>query len=344
MPPTYRYWRPGKGLEPFDPAEVGPRTVTVTTSYAWFFSSTKEVREPAKPLEDLSDTPGGIAIAVDIPEYRGMTDMEGRDLSVPAEFGAYTVNCLRLLYATHVGKRILDLLLGKNVIIQSDVTKNACRGGSLMTSVAQEILSAPEGGGVPLPGIAGIVERKMVCPGGADRYAFLAKQINEQPHLSLDAVDGAAPPVKLDVTKDEVRRWIEQGANITRLSANQRNQLKLATIAALEIPSTKAGMSSSTVAFCISRTNDLNLSRPPAIGLGHELIHSYFYATGEQPGRDFGHYSTALYEFKCIGMGPWRDANVSENVLRSQWAYILRNYGDRIDDLNRRTVARRTRY
>jgi hypothetical protein len=60
--------------------------------------------------------------------------------------------------------------------------------------------------------------------------------------------------------------------------------------------------------------------RPPYIALAHELIHAYHNMRGEQPGHEVDADSTVLYEYLCVGLGPWENNPgypITENAIRS---------------------------
>src|SRR5262249_21011695 len=96
--PLIRYWRPTGGVEPALPSRP-----TVRQSYGLFNMRSKEVEvdDPeGTSVPDLYDAGGGIGIQVkDENRSPGVTDLEGNDMVIPVDFAAYTVMCLRLLYA-----------------------------------------------------------------------------------------------------------------------------------------------------------------------------------------------------------------------------------------------------
>lgn len=59
--------------------------------------------------------------------------------------------------------------------------------------------------------------------------------------------------------------------------------------------------------------------RPAFIGLAHELVHHYYNMQGAQlsHSEDSNHFSTVLYEYMCVGLGPWAGADISENAIRA---------------------------
>lgn len=57
--------------------------------------------------------------------------------------------------------------------------------------------------------------------------------------------------------------------------------------------------------------------RPPHISLAHELVHAYHNIRGTQTGHDIGTYSRVLYEWQCVGLGPWQHKPLTENRMRA---------------------------
>ncbi len=60
------------------------------------------------------------------------------------------------------------------------------------------------------------------------------------------------------------------------------------------------------------------MTRPLAVGLGHELVHSWFAIQGKQP--DASGTDIVLTEMACVGLGPWLRHSISDNQIRAQWA------------------------
>ncbi|WP_157738891.1 M91 family zinc metallopeptidase [Labrenzia sp. VG12] len=88
--------------------------------------------------------------------------------------------------------------------------------------------------------------------------------------------------------------------------------------------------SDSTVLFNPDR-DKLNgedwMTRDPAIGLGHELIHSYHDANGTTDGRSEVEYTDADgnkrkapgYELQTVGLGEYKDSELTENNIRKDF-------------------------
>ena len=201
------------------------------------------------------------------------------------------------------------------------------------------------------PGFAGgwrsLIQR------GFDRAVSAAGEVTTmaRPDITAGHPSLFAPQTSgLDITGPEVQEWIMNGRRPPRLALFPRmlRQLRCATIVGLsplERMGTRGGGCQSTVRFAIDPHQEVNLERPPAIGLGHELIHAFFSMLGQQPGhQDTESPAGVLYEFKCIGIGPWEGAEISENALRRQWHHALNRHGATMDAANRRTVTERVRY
>jgi type VI secretion system secreted protein VgrG len=86
------------------------------------------------------------------------------------------------------------------------------------------------------------------------------------------------------------------------------------------------------------------MERDPAIGLGHELIHSHHDANGTTDGRKSVDYTDANgtaqkapgYELQTVGLGPHKDAPYTENKLREDF--------DKLGVSNKGKEAQRPRY
>jgi hypothetical protein len=57
--------------------------------------------------------------------------------------------------------------------------------------------------------------------------------------------------------------------------------------------------------------------RPPYIGLAHELVHALHDQRGDQPGFDTNTPTGVLYEYLCVGLGPFAAEPITENAVRA---------------------------
>jgi len=135
----------------------------------------------------------------------------------------------------------------------------------------------------------------------------------------------------------DVKRWFEgtpqdrSDNNIYRvgdhiLDKKGRESLELSLIITLYNAAPSGRGMGSQVRFNPTYMGKEGNMRPPAIGLAHELIHAYYDLMGRQIGANFGHYTTMLYEYLCVGIGPWANKparngqnNIHNNNIRLDW-------------------------
>lgn len=283
----------------------------------------------------VHDGPPGIGIAVDRPAYEQQLDPDaGGKLSDIYNFAWYTSNCLKYIHATPAGSRMLAHLEGASIEIQYHPSHNMVNSNeqAALNLVAAEIL----GRGAPGP--------RTQRTAGRMWFAFL-QEFRRQPLWDIAANPSARTPSDLRLTDEQLRDWIQKGRRPDGLTERQLQQLRLATISALDRWSPPGPGSPSVIGFCIARDGEYNRGRPPAIGLAHELVHAYFSSKGSRCGKAvFDAVRLALYEFKCVGLGaPWANAEISENVIRSQWA-SAHAIVPAADTANRQAVGRRMMY
>lgn len=161
-------------------------------------------------------------------------------------------------------------------------------------------------------------------------FGVIANQMNMLPTYQLQGAV-ANNPVNLGVTAAHVQSWANgTSAFPLPLPASQLQALQHALLIVLQ-PGMNAGVG------CSSRVNwnpahttvtiaGQQLQRPPYIALAHELIHAFNDLNGLQIGLDNGAPSTVLYEYMCVGLGPWANpANLAtmpnppktENAIRA---------------------------
>jgi len=300
----------------------------------------------------------------------------------PAGFRADISAALTYLNATPTGQHILNgiTLTGRTVTFQPSSVGNSVAFGNeqALNRVALELLTGDRRPGAQVTNAlnaAGI--------NAAAQATWLHLAILQSPEWALDRMPGSnngffammqsarlrmntyllwsdtnegyfsnqswfrnwgIGPYTNSIRRQEVTQWLAGQANaLARLSDRERNHAYLATIAALRPHATANVGSDCNVAWDNNQHSVSNLARPPAIGLGHELVHAFYSCRGEQCGRDVGHYSTVLFEYQCVGLGPWDEDFPSENSLRHEWPGILGQI-PLGDTLNRRTPPKRIQY
>lgn len=320
----------------------------------------------------------------------------GTHTGYPAHFAAYTGDNLTYLYATGVGRKVIDYLLRRDLVtIGFAMLGNNARASSpeaSMNRIAWELYGDKKPGTQTraaffrrfnkpsrsaadslCAAFANMVNRQPLWdidkrPGDAggvwsmlqnmfDAYVRFAQtkpkvSVSIPPGVSDDSSGGPAlfnhSPSGLDMTGPEIKAWMASGTVPGRFSDQMKTQLRLATLVALmpiEQHGVPGGGCSSTVGFAIDPQSEMNQQRPPAIGLAHELVHAYLSGKGNQPGHEGPvDPTTVLFEFRCVGMGPWEGAAISENAFRNQWSVAVNAHGATMDALNKRIPGPRVLY
>lgn len=257
----------------------------------------------------------------------------------------YTNDCLSYIYATAAGKTLLDALAasGKITLIFPSAAGNQYSGGgNILMPTAGTIINNQfniEGNRTAL--MQALRDAAGEQPNDTARFNWLATQVNQIPLYSLfvpsaEYEDQFLTTSEHTVTGANLQQWFENGDDCQFVQefnvldkVDEVNILKfvrIAVIVTLYPHSANNTGGTTTVQFDVKDYKDntldvpdINAERPPAIGLAHELVHAYHVSRGEQPGRDFGDYSTTLTELICVGLGPWSENAVSENAVRAHW-------------------------
>lgn len=322
-----------------------------------------------------------LAVLTDDTSYTTNDPRTGRArfADFPAGFESAVFNALHWLSHTYTGMTVLRTLSGSGptVTICPSEVSNSCRStspGEALNKVALELLINGRPGSETKAALA----RK--CSDQRQRPAWLATQINESPRWRLDDIPGigggftgfaerarlkmnqwllwsdtnegyfsdklwgsswSQTTNNLGITPRVISRWLDRG---TPLPENAKEHVITSTIVALKDTSASGGTSGSTVGWNIDPDYELNGRRPPAIGLGHELIHAYYSKKGMQCGLDSGHFSTVLFEYLCVGLGPWDESRLSENSLRKEWFAQAVPKIPKTDTQNRKATPKRIKY
>jgi hypothetical protein len=279
----------------------------------------------------------------------------------------YTNRCLNYIALTAIGQQLLTRLNQSHfaVFIDPGAAGNGIQvnnSNNSLCQVASQLLQNFNNLNLPL------INQMIVdaIPGDTllARLTQLATDINAMPLYSEFLQENAYPATFLQnhlaylggpVDGDDLRNWLmpnDGGAfvNFLQTDATLQNSVRLvyyfrlAVIIRLYAASGAGAGSGSAIYFNVRRDTadplDLNSTRPPAIGLAHELIHAMHNAYGTQPGLQINEYSTMLAELLCVGLGPFNTAAISENAIRNQWAAIAAQ----TDATNNIAAPRRTIY
>jgi hypothetical protein len=164
----------------------------------------------------------------------------------------------------------------------------------------------------------------------ANGFQTIAAQLNMIPNYQLQGAV-AGNPVNFNVTAAQVQAWATGVTAFPFPVALQHLQaLQHALLIVLQ-PGMNAGVGCSSRVNWNPAHNTLTIAgvqhqRPPYISLAHELIHAFNDLNGRQIGLDNNSPSTVLYEYMCVGLGPWANpANLAamanppktENAIRA---------------------------
>lgn len=273
---------------------------------------------------------------------------------------AYTNRCLNDLYLTAAGRALLDGLRNGAVPVFIDPAGGggnaiqANNGNASLSAIATQMLLNP--GNIDQQALSDLIVNAVPGNSLAARLTTLATQLNAMPLYSLFLQTGAYPANFLagnlvfnggPIDGPVLRDWIFQTdggafANLIAADATVVNAVhvesyfRLAMIVELRAHSAPGTGCGSAVYFNVRQDpgdpHDANTTRPPAIGLGHELVHAMHNAAGTQPGFQIQHVSTVLPELLCVGLGPFAAEPISENAIRGQWNAI-RNNADQTNNI-----------
>ncbi len=280
------------------------------------------------------------------------------DSALAEGFLKYTYTCLNYLYRTPTGKKIIDALnrKGQTYILPSGMG-NQITGASdndAFPPLALKLIN-PNSYFIPADNLISLTHHLFKKSSPEDSLKALAKKINETPLYSLfkkppyQYKNGFIPQYLNQITghqrilHNDLSNWFTKGdrsgfakrldlkRNVKIEEASIADFIRLATTIHLS-PALPPGRGSSLVTVNFNTKYHQTYypqSRPPAIGLGHELIHAYWAIKGEQLGKEISHPSTLLFELKCVGLGPWRTAKIAENALREDWNKLSQNGFDK---------------
>ncbi len=163
---------------------------------------------------------------------------------------------------------------------------------------------------------------------GGGAHAWLQGQIDNCPIYDIQTVPAGMAGSQAThgagwISAAMITNWVN-GATVfpAPLANQQARDAELVLVSVLQ-----AGMTAGVGEHSIVRWDPSSLQfvdtqgavqvRPPYLALAHELVHAYHNISGTQTGHEIGTPSRVLYEFLCIGLGPWQNAAVSENRVRN---------------------------
>jgi hypothetical protein len=265
----------------------------------------------------------------------------------------YVAEALNLIYQTDTGGKLINGIIATKatvlIVIQVAYMGNSYNGGGVTTvvSAANQLIEQFPKDTLNANLLLDLIKGTSGKTDPMEACTWLAAQVNALPLLSLFVQD----PQYTDggflgqflrfkgatVTGKVINDWLtnaDAGAFLAFLKTDKSKRdevvlvdyFKSALIMILYGRSTPGASSNTTVQFTVcyfpKDDNDPVKQRPPAIGLGHELIHAYNVACGAQSGLEIYHFSTVLTERLCVGLPPFNDVAIHENRLRTDWPTV----------------------
>lgn len=271
------------------------------------------------PVGGLSNVPQGIGIA-DAPGY-------------PTFYNQVNA-ALVTLYAHATGQALINGIIQRRTNHQKYMTIKPPRNGgdaneaqSLGGDDARTALTKAIGSGDYVNAVE-MVRVALNASGHRDDYAWLAAQLNAVPRYRLQG-NVAAGAGNLGVLPVDVERWLTRERPLFNPYKDPelpflQNALQV-VIAGLNRHAPGPGCHSvvfwNPTKILGTLTTGAPNNRPAAIGLAHEMIHAYHNLHGTQLSwsEDSSNPSTVLYEYMCVGLGPWAAAATpTENAIRAE--------------------------
>lgn len=174
----------------------------------------------------------------------------------------------------------------------------------------------------------------LAAAGHAAGYAWLSGQIDNCPIYTIQGIPPNQPSSNTHgagwVTAQMIQNWCTNAAVFPAPLVGQQAEDAAVIIgtllrnSAVAGPGAHTGVRWSPTSVQFTDTNGVVQNRPPYIAMGHELIHALHNQRGDQPGHEIGTYSRVLYEYCCVGLGPWAGGLHTENALRNDAALPAR--------------------
>jgi hypothetical protein len=281
--------------------------------------------------------------------FRFYKDPQSRDSSISpglkvevianSDYHEQTLSALDAIYSCPTGKTVIDKLVnsGHEIKITKAPIANSCDvAPNGMMKHAQELYISKIG---PATSLAW---KKLQLFVTAKRdYEWLANEINAIPYWELKGVP-SLQPYNCGVTSRELSDWFTKGWIVCEGKKKQHIQNTL--IAILQPYAENGNGSNAAIGFCSDPRGVMNTTRPAGIGLAHELIHAYWSLQGMQLGWTVDDPTTVLFEYKCVGLGPWRYEEISENQIRNEWYEHTAGLFPMEDHINRSSPGNREYY
>ena len=266
-------------------------------------------------------------------------------------FLEYVATCLDLLYRTSTGKMLLSRITasGHPIFIMPGDDRNRAylrdKKGARDT-LTRAVTKYESGGPIPVEAITVALARRWPQKG----FDRLADEMNRVPLYSLFEPETAFQPAYLGqhfrwrgapLTAAHLQDWCTPKSPAgSRFDAHVRSETTrnadgvplldmflLALCTTLGYSYAPAGSgSATTISFSVQNIGGNLIGspdfRPPAIGLGHELVRAMHAAAGTLPGLLAADFSATALGLLIAGIGSYATDSVNENAIRRDWATL----------------------
>jgi hypothetical protein len=157
-------------------------------------------------------------------------------------------------------------------------------------------------------------------------YTWLQGQINAMPIPNMQGVPSVTPSFNIHganwISAATLQAWVTNAAQFPAPLVGPAATDAVLVLGAVLYPGTVANAGThARVNWNAANQSTLGY-RPPYIGLAHELVHALHNQRGNQAGYDTNTTTGVLYEYLCVGLGPFAAEPISENTVRAGAAGI----------------------
>ncbi|HET9959589.1 MAG TPA: M91 family zinc metallopeptidase [Polyangiaceae bacterium] len=165
------------------------------------------------------------------------------------------------------------------------------------------------------------IDQALTKMGKRGQYEWLQERINNEPIWQLQGEPSTVGSASVNgnnwISVEMLKSWTERRSSFPApLKAGRASDAQVVLGAILHPGATPGPGGSTKVRWSAANLMAAGAARPPCVGLAHELVHALHNMRGDQPGNDNGHPTTALFEYICVGLGPWHDEPNTENAVR----------------------------
>ncbi|MBF0234931.1 MAG: hypothetical protein HQK65_18135 [Desulfamplus sp.] len=159
------------------------------------------------------------------------------------------------------------------------------------------------------------------APAVGGSYAWLQGQIDAMPIPNIRGMPSVTPSSNIHganwISAAMLQAWVTNTAQFPAPLVGQPATDAVLVLGAVLYPGAVPNAGTHTRVNWNAANQSAVSPRPPFIGLAHELVHAMHNQRGDQAGYDTNTTTGVLYEYLCVGLGPFANALISENSIRA---------------------------